>query len=137
MTTDELPEGVLSPDDLDPTDDRLHELDGDRYVVSLDGDDTGANAVEDSSSVRARPEPDAPSEAPRFPSPDAAYGVVGRARIDGETRPIEVESNDVAATFDALVRWYVDAVAPDVAPEEAVAVLLDNADIAVDAEVER
>ncbi|MFC7177023.1 DUF7500 family protein [Halosegnis marinus] len=135
MTTDDPPEGVLSPDDLDSTDDRLRELDGDRYVVTTDGDDDDVDPTD----TEPSPPPDADdgSMEQTLPAPDGAYGVVGRGRIDGDEVAVAVESNDVAETFESLVRWYAGAVAPDVPPEEAVAVLLDNADIAVDAEVSR
>lgn len=136
--TDE-PDGVLSPDDLDATDDRLRELDDDRFVVSTDGESDAQTADTDEGPPDpdpAEPPADEPPERGGNPAPlselDGAFALGGRARLGDEPVPFAVGSNDVAATFGGFVRWYAGAVAPGVPPAEAVAVLLSNSDLDVE-----
>jgi hypothetical protein len=158
--TDTDPEGVLTPDELTPDDDRLEELDEDRYVVSVEqnqseqttADAANAHAAADSpdhaASDDAAPPHDAPDAgdgalrpaqdgAARLPNPttvEGAFALAIDADFDGDRARFTAGTNDVAATFGDLLAWYADAVAPDVPTDEAVAVLLTNTDL--DLEVE-
>jgi hypothetical protein len=121
MPDDPDDEGVLAPTDLDIDDhDRVRPLDGDRYVVE-------ANGPDDAPAVGA-------DEAPTLP--DGAYALAARARAGPATDSLRVDSDDVAASFEALVRWYVGLVAPDESPEAAVATLLRHASLDIEVEIE-
>lgn len=87
-----------------------------RYIISLesDGDEDDAVGSDAPASSNSRPES----------LGDAAYGFeVTIASEHGITRETAA-SNDVRETFDALVRAYARAVAPDRSPEEVVRTLL-------------
>ena len=153
--TDTDPEGVLTPDELTPDDDRLQELAEDRFVISVDeaaAEQPTADAPEapeppdaDDHPTAAKPaamvdgdtdtlSPDANATA-QLPAPatlDGAFAVAVAADLDGAHIRVTEASNDVAATFEALVTRYAEAVAPDVPTDEAVAVLLNNADLDVE-----
>jgi len=145
--TDDRPEGVLTPDELDPDDDRLREIEEGRYVVSVDDEETSASSdghereadpgqrerltAGDESVSKRRSDP--ASETADYDAlesvPEGAYAVSVAAVIDGERHSFAEGSNDVSVTFEALLRWYAETVAPSVPPEEAVAVLLSNTDL--------
>jgi hypothetical protein len=118
---DDDPEGVLSPDELSVADDdRVRRLDGDRYVVEANGpDDRPAVEADGSASL-----------------PDGAFALTARARAEDRTDSLRVDSDDVAASFEALVRWYAALVAPDDPPAAVVATLLRHASLDVAASVE-
>jgi len=110
-------EGPLTPAELEPDDERLHEIDDGRYVVSTDEEASAARADE---SVRN----EGPT-AEKQPSPDGSYAVRATLRWGGETYDLSTGSDDVSETFTALVAWYAEAVSGRDA-ETAVPVLLSN-----------
>ena len=119
---DDDPEGVLSPDELSVADDdRVRRLDGDRYVVAVD-EDADSPTVDADGSVAI---------------PDGAFALTARARAEDRTDSLRADSDDVTASFEALVRWYAALVAPDESPEAVVATLLRHASLDVAASVER
>jgi hypothetical protein len=61
--------------------------------------------------------------------PEGTYAVSASASIEGAHCSFSAGSDNVAVTFEALLRWYVETVAPDVTAEEAVSVLLSNTDL--------
>jgi len=108
---DDEPEGVLSPEELEiDADDRVRRLDDDRYVVETETDAPASDDVP-------------------LALPEGAYAVAVRARAESTVDGFRVESDDVAASFEALVRWYAELVAPDEPSEQVVATLLDHADL--------
>jgi hypothetical protein len=122
MPDDADDEGVLSPDELSVADDdRVRRIDDDRYVVEADGPD------------------DAPAARPdgTRPLPDGAFALTARGRAGSTTDSLRVDSDDVTASFEALVRWYAGLVAPDESPEAAVATLLSHTSLDVEVTVER
>lgn len=142
-------EGVLDTDDLDVrTDERVVELDENRFFVSTSGDApeprTGAPARD------AGPEPEAArSEADRTPlgddpaapagdrplrdaleGVDGTYAIAAAVRTDDGTAERVVGTDNVAATFEAFVRWYAGEVGDGRAtPAEVVRVLLRESDL--------
>jgi hypothetical protein len=136
---------VLDPDDLELDDDRVRELDGNRYVVSTDdadadgpvdpGDDGAAAPVDPAGGA---PDDTGSGAAARLAALDGAYAVEAVARTPGgdEGPSLRVAGDDVSVPFEALLRWYAHRVAPETPPEEAVAVLLANANLAVEADVD-
>jgi hypothetical protein len=153
--TDTDPEGVLTPDELTLDDDRLQELTEDRFVISVDEaaaeqpatdapeapespntDDhpTAAEpaAMVDGGTDTSSPDANATAQLPDPATLDGAFAVAVAADLDGAHIRVTEASNDVAATFEALVTRYAEAVAPDVPTDEAVAILLNNADLDVE-----
>jgi hypothetical protein len=124
--TDELPDGVLTPDELDlePSDERIRRLGDDRYVVRTD-DDPPTGATDD-----AAPETVA-AGTPPLDDVEGAYAVALAARTDGDLETFRTASNDVRDPFEAMLRWYAERVAPDSPPEQVVSVLLDASDLDV------
>jgi hypothetical protein len=108
---DDDPEGVLSPEELEiAADERVRRLDDERYVVETD-----RTAAADADVPLALPE--------------GAYAVAARARAESTVDGFRIDSDDVAASFEALVRWYAGLVAPEEQTERVVATLLDHADL--------
>jgi hypothetical protein len=156
--TDTDPEGVLTPDELTLDDDRLQELAEDRFVISVDeaaAEQPAADAPEapeppdaddhptaaepaavadtaDGDTDTSSPDANATAQLPDPATLDGAFAVAVAADLDGAHIRVTEASNDVAATFEALVTRYAEAVAPDVPTDEAVAVLLNNADLDVE-----
>jgi hypothetical protein len=138
MTDDDVPDGVLSPDELEPDDDRLRQLDERRYVISTDGepgDEPGARSTPDVAADGAHedrpPEDTGPSEGPLdLDALDGAYALAIRARTDGAAvEDCRIDTDDVSVAFESLLRWYADQVAEDTPHEEVLAVLLQHTDI--------
>lgn len=138
MSDDDIPDGVLSPDDLEPDDDRLRRLDERRYVVSTD-DDTGADpsasTVPDVNggvdTEDRRPADAGPADEPlTLAELDGAYALAIRARTDGgSVEDCRIDADDVSVTFESLLRWYADQVAEDTPQEKVLAVLLRHTDL--------
>ncbi len=126
MPDDPDDEGVLDPDDLDidADDDRVRSLGEGRYVVEP-GDDAPAS-----------PPPTGRASDPdvTVPLPDGAFALTARARAESRTDTLTRDGDDVAETFEALVRWYAALVAPEEPPEAAVATLIGHSSLSVDVE---
>lgn len=138
MSDDTLPDGVLSPDELEPDDDRLRHLDERRYVVSTDGEtDDDSDRVltpgqdADADSDDRPPANSAPAgDSLALDELDGAYALAIRARTDGASvEDCRVDTDDVSVAFESLLRWYADQVAEDTPHEEVLAVLLQHTDI--------
>jgi hypothetical protein len=135
--------GALDPDELGPDDEHVHPLGDGRFLVSTDPppesspDPDGASAGADASpegargADAARATPDETSTRTELSDLPGAYALAIRARTEGTEESLRVASDDVSESFEALVRWYAGRVAPDVPPEEALAVLLADADLDV------
>lgn len=118
---DETPEGVLSPSDLD-FDGEVTPLEENRFVVAPDGD---IDPSEASSSPSERRQGDTES----VPLPSGAYAAAVTMRTPEGTRTTQVSTNDVRELFDELLLWYVEGMAPEADPEEALSVLLSESSL--------
>lgn len=139
MTDDASTDGPLSPDELDPNDDRLRRIDDRRYVISTDSETDSGGETSESTPQMTDGDPDTGAQRstelrkPERVGPaelDGAYALDIRARIDG--RPAgecRIDTNDVSVAFESLLRWYADQVAEDTPQEEVLAVLLGNTGI--------
>ena len=134
--TDTDPEGVLTPDELTLDNDRLQELADGRFVISVDepaAEPAAVPTTTDGDTDTSSPDTNTTAQIPAPATLDGAFAVVVAADLAGAHFRVPEASNDVGATFEALVTWYAEAVAPDVPTNEAVAVLINNADLGVKA----
>lgn len=144
--------GILSPDEIDITDDEnVSELEEGRYLISP-GDDGPDESVEvhDHDRDRADPDPDGEDDPAATPEPrslDAAtvndwldehvggtgaeYGFHVTATFEGRVVRQELYSDDVVTTFENLLTWYAQQVSRDTPVEEALAILLLEANVPV------
>jgi hypothetical protein len=136
--TDDLPDGVLAPADLELDDDRVRPIADGRYVVSTDGGEgepatTGTGADGDRDAATSRSIDEATSDpALDLDDLDGAYALAVRARTEGVEDTVRVGTDDVSATFEGLLRWYAARVSADVPAEEVVSVLLANSTLNLD-----
>jgi len=126
--TDDTPDGVLAPDELEPDDDRLRRLDDGRVVVATDG------AVGDASETAEGPAPETDDGETATegagPPLEGAYGLEIRARAgDGSVERHRVDTDDVSTAFEGLLEWYTDRVAGEVSTAEALSVLFENTEL--------
>ncbi|WP_135362733.1 DUF7500 family protein [Halosimplex halophilum] len=139
---------ILSPDELDITDDEhVAEIDDGRYVVSP-GDPIGdVPSVDDRSSTESAPEPTpepAAGPAPelteeavheflatQFDDSGSRYGFDITATFDGATRQRQMVSNDVVTIFESLVLWYAQQIDGKTPVEEVLGILLMEANVPV------
>lgn len=153
---------VLSPNDLDITDDEaVEEIDDGRFVVSAGGgppnvpddppdpaeggsgaDEVGGAGIAGGGQQGGHGAPGAGGPA----SPEAArnllgeelgrtrarYGIDVVGRFDGESARHRTVSNDVVATFENLVLWYARHVSDDTPAEEVIEILLREASVVPD-----
>lgn len=144
--TDDSPEEdgtVLSPDDLDITDDQhVAEIGEGRYLISPDDPvETDTEPVEvhdhDAPGVGAGGEAGTAADGAdldaatvdgwledHVASTGAAYGFHVTASFEGEVASHELYSDDVVTTFQNLLTWYTEQVGRDTPVEEALAILL-------------
>lgn len=105
------PTTSLDPDNpLGKRSEDVRSLGENRYLISLESD-------EDRSEVPV-------SSDPSEPLGDAAYGFELTVKGEGGLVRESAASNDVREAFDALIRAYARAIAPDHPPEEVVRTLL-------------
>jgi hypothetical protein len=126
--TDERPDGVLSPTDLEPNDEHLRRLGDGRHVVTTDGGGSEPQQVPNDSGHGTQP-------AAELAELEGEHALVAGARAEGEEDAVVADTDDVSEAFETLLRWYTDVVAEEHSPEEALAVLLANTDLDVDASV--
>lgn len=120
--TEDTPDGVLAPDDLEPDDDRVRRLEDDRLVVTTEGP---AGESRKTGGDASAPEANANGGDP--PELEGAYGLEIRARAgDGSIERYRVDTDDVSSAFEGLVEWYTGRVAGEASTEEALAVLFEN-----------
>ena len=67
-----------------------------------------------------------------FDNDGFTYGIDATLHVDGETTRQRMVSNDVTATFDALVSWFASNAGPNSPTPEALGLLLVAADTTVD-----
>lgn len=120
--TDDNPEGVLAPDELEPDDDRVRRLEDDRLVVTTD-DSTGEPPETDDDTLA----PEVNAEEGNSSELAGAYGLEIRARAgDGSVERHRIDTDDVSTAFEEMIEWYTDRVAGEVSTEEALAVLFES-----------
>jgi hypothetical protein len=132
---------VLDPAELDISDDdRVAELDDDRYVISANDTAPKVPSPEETQPRRApelqsRPEVDGTAVsrwlAASFQDDGFTHGFDATVKVDGIVNRHRMVSNDVTATFETLVLWYARQVAGTTPPEEALGLLLANSDLPV------
>jgi hypothetical protein len=130
---------VLSPDELDITDDQhVSELEEGRYLISPDdpaGGDSEREPVEVHDHGDAEESADgSPAELDaaaveewledHVASTGAAYGFHVAASFEGRVATHELYSDDVVTTFQNLLTWYTEHVGSETPVEEALAILL-------------
>jgi hypothetical protein len=126
--TDDTPDGVLAPDELEPDDDRTRRLEDGRMVVATEG------AVGDTPEADEAPAPETDDGETATegaePELEGAYGLEIRARAgDGGVERHRVDTDDVSTAFKELLEWYTDRVAGEVSTEQALAVLFENTEL--------
>lgn len=137
---------VLSPDELDITDDeRVFELDEGRYVISAGEDRPDIHRVIDNEEAE-RDEP-APAEDVDASELDEAvvhrwiheyvadsgsqYGFDITAKFEGSIARHELFSNDVVTTFETLLGWYATQLGGDTPLEDVLGILLMEANVEI------
>jgi hypothetical protein len=139
---------VLSPDELDITDDEhVAEIDEGRYVVSPN-DPIGDVGSQAESTPPAEPtsEPDPePADDPveltetdvhewlegQFDDSGSRYGFDVTAKFDGTVRQRQMVSNDVVTIFESLVLWYAQQIDNQTPVEEVLGILLREANVPI------
>jgi len=141
---------VLSPDELDITDDEhVAEIDEGRYVVSPNDPigDVGSQA-ESTSKTEPATEPDPVSEPAddpielteadvhdwlqgQFEDSGSRYGFDVTAKFDGTVRQRQMVSNDVVTIFESLVLWYAQQIDNQTPVEEVLGILLREANVPI------
>ncbi|WP_178917316.1 hypothetical protein [Natronomonas gomsonensis] len=122
---DETPEGVLSPTELGPPDE-VTELAENRFVVAPDGESSPHVADEDTAAATESDDTDEAS------LPSGAYAAAVTMRTPEGTRATQVSTNDIRELFDELLVWYVEGMAPNADPDEALSVLVRESSLSLD-----
>jgi hypothetical protein len=125
-------EGIVGPNELDFTNSsRVAELDDGRFVVATDDDGTpnvdGDGDVLTDEEERTLEERGtfARQQTARYVSDrDADYGFALTAAFEGSIEQRELFSDDVAAAFGDVARWYANQVDADADPAEVLGILL-------------
>lgn len=120
---DETPEGVLDPAELG-TPDEVTELSDNRFVVAPDD----SSDVRRSNPAQNTPEDDTDDA----PLPSGAYAAAVTMRTPDGTRTTQVSTNDVRELFDELLLWYVEGMAPEADPEDALSVLVRESSLSLE-----
>lgn len=133
---------VLSPEDLEITeDDSVTEIDDGRFVISPGG--SSPTPDEQEPSTDAPPEdagqpPSALSEEAvhdwldaKFSRSEATYGFDITAKFDNTVHQQTLLTNDVVTNFENLLRWYARHAGGDTPVDEALGILLSEADTQV------
>lgn len=142
MTRDQ---GAMDPDDLDFTDDeRVLQIDEDRYVVSGDGPpqprglDVGDGSNDGSPPRSTDSPPDAVTQADvsrwlaaSFEATGFTYGFDATLAVENEVVRHRLVSNDLPTTFETLVSWFVRNSTTNATPEEALGILLSASELPV------
>lgn len=123
-------EGIVGPNELDFTNSsRVAELDDGRFVVATDDDGTpnvdgDAPADEEDRTIEERGTFASQQMARYVSDRDADYGFALTAAFDGTIEQRELFSDDVAAAFGDVARWYANQVDADADPAEVLGILL-------------
>ena len=134
--------GAKDPDELDFTDDeRVLQIDEDRYVISGDGPPR-PEAKEASSETTAPQKPESggrPTDAvtqaevsrwlaSSFTDTGFTYGFDATLAVRDEVVRHRLVSNDLPTTFETLITWFVRNATTDATTEEALGILLSATD---------
>lgn len=135
---------VLSPDELDITDDeRVFELDEGRYVISASGEPT---EVREAIDARSTQPPSAPTEPPETGVDEdevrrwiadyvsgsrSQYGFDITAKFEGSVSRHELFSDDVVTTFENLLGWYGHHLGGETPLDEVLGILLMESNVQV------
>ncbi len=139
--TDDNPEGVLAPTDLEPSDEHIRQLDDGRRVVHADGGDAPRPA-DDPDQQPAGNEVDGDDRHPGGETAPGAHadiaGLAGAHALAAGARAADTEdtvvadTDDVSEAFESLVCWYAGLVAEEKQPETVVATLLEHTDLDIE-----
>lgn len=137
--TDHNPDGVLTPDELEPNGKRVRELDDGRRVVHTDGgeglspDGDPGSRPPDNHRVHERDGQPGAETAPGVYADVAdlagAHALAAAARTDDAEDTVVTDTDDVSEAFERLVCWYATLVAEDRRPETVLAVLFEHTDL--------
>ncbi|WP_267641784.1 DUF7500 family protein [Haloarchaeobius amylolyticus] len=140
-------DGVLSPEDLAPDEDRLTVLDENRFVVTAN-EGTPANTyggenrlpdvdpaiIPDGGSDtwdRDRSTSGSTDPADTLANASAQYGVDVTVKTDDGIAREQLTSNDIRVVFTKLLRWYAQQLDDELPAEETLQILLDASDLEV------
>ena len=126
--TDEHTNDAESDEEHAANDDDIRSLGEDRYVITPDGPEGSQPGGAGIELPWAGAQGD---EAGGIADLDGAYALALDARFEGVEDDLTVETNDVSAAFEALLRWYAGNVADGTPPEAVVATLLENSELDV------
>ncbi|MFD1644119.1 DUF7500 family protein [Haloarchaeobius litoreus] len=141
--TDERADGILSPEELTPDEDRCKDLGDGRFVVSAsDGPSAGSHGgqarLPDVDPARAGLATDGSGGPPRaavsadaLANTDERYGVDIAVKTDDGVAHQEIRSNDVREVFTSLLTWYADELDDELEAEETLRILLDASPLEV------
>lgn len=130
--TDELPDGVLSPSDLGPDEEAVRPLEDGRRVVLTDEASHGRPTTDGGTPRTAASATDGTQATDPLADLDGAYALTAAARAETSEDEHRVETDDVSAAFESLLRWYAEQVSDETRHEDVVAVLLANTDLDVE-----
>ena len=137
-------DGVMSPDDLDITDDEsVVEIEDGRYVIGTGGGppraapnpDTQRDAAEGRTADAGRPDVNPETVyawlAADLDDATSQYGFDVTATFNGQTDQHRLLSNDVVTIFESLVLWYAQGIDSTTPVEEVLGILLMEANVPV------
>ena len=144
--TDNNPEGVLTPTDLEPSDEHIRQLDDGRHVVHADGgdpvqsaDDTGPQLPGDEAGghdghpdAEAVLDGTAPGAHADIAGLAGAHALAAGARAADTEDTVVADTDDVSEAFESLVYWYAGLVGEGKQPETVIATLLEHTDLDIE-----
>ncbi|MFC4407345.1 DUF7500 family protein [Haloarchaeobius iranensis] len=140
--TDERADGILSPEELTPSEDHCEDLGDGRFVVSAsDGpsaEQHGGTRLPDVDPALAGLAADgsgdpsgAPASADALANANERYGVDIAVKTDDGVAQTEIRSDDVREVFTSLLTWYADELDDEMEAEETLRILLDASPLEV------
>lgn len=134
---------VLSPDELDITDDeRVAEIDDGRFVIAAGDDSPSVDDVgssDDAAEGPAEPSRGDPIDEravrdwllDSLEAADAHYGFDVTVKVDDDVARQRLLSNDISVTFETLLTWYAQRVGRGTAVEEVLGILLNESNVPI------
>lgn len=116
------PEGVLTPGELDVSDEVV-EIESGRTVVPTD-DSAGSQVQQTQKDEFAYPQADEDTENGPALDSNSAYAVNISVQTPDGIETTLIETDDVRDFFDELLLWQVSQIAPDTNPKEALVTLI-------------
>lgn len=141
--TDERADGILSPEELTPDEDRCKDLGDGRFVVSAsDGPSAGSHggqtrlpdvdpALAGLATDGSGGPPGAAASADALADADERYGVDVAVKTDDGVAHETIRSNDVREVFTSLLTWYAAELDDELEAEETLRILLDASPLEV------